>query len=82
MALLKIVCPHCYRESANSLVCTSLGCGKRIAMPVRLFPRSRALYAAHQYPKPADGILDRFVHNAHRDARRFHERNRGKPNAN
>jgi len=42
MALLKIVCPHCYRESANSLVCTSLGCGKRIAMPVRLFPRSRA----------------------------------------
>jgi len=42
MALLKTVCPHCYRESANNLVCTSLGCGKRIAMPVRLFPRTRA----------------------------------------
>ena len=42
MALPKTVCPHCYRESANSMVCTSLGCGKRIAMPVRIFPRGRA----------------------------------------
>lgn len=42
MALPKTVCPHCYRESANNLVCTSLGCGKRIAMPVQLLPRRRA----------------------------------------
>jgi hypothetical protein len=42
MALLKTICPHCFRESANSLVCTSLGCGKRIGAPVRLFPRTRA----------------------------------------
>ncbi len=42
MALLKTVCPHCYRESANSVVCTSLGCGKRIAAPRPVLPRSLA----------------------------------------
>jgi len=47
MALLKTVCPHCYRESANSLVCTSLGCGKRIAAPVFAGRRAKPLSRKH-----------------------------------
>lgn len=39
----KTVCPHCNRESADNQVCTSLGCGKRIDAPVRLFARVRRL---------------------------------------
>jgi hypothetical protein len=37
-----VVCPHCNRYSANDKICTSLGCGKRIAAPVQLFARARA----------------------------------------
>jgi len=39
MSFPKVICPHCNRESADNRVCTSLGCGKRIAAPVRLCAR-------------------------------------------
>jgi hypothetical protein len=39
----KAVCPDCNRESADNQVCTSLGCGKRIDVPVRLFARTQTL---------------------------------------
>ena len=41
MSFTKVICPHCNRESADNRVCTSLGCGKRLAAPVRLFARIR-----------------------------------------
>jgi hypothetical protein len=42
MAQLKTICPHCYRQSADHRICTSLGCGKRIAEPVvKAFTRNR-----------------------------------------
>ena len=41
MSFPKVICPHCNRESADNRVCTSLGCGKRLAAPVRLFARIR-----------------------------------------
>jgi hypothetical protein len=37
----KVICPHCNRQSADKLVCTSLGCGKKIDAPVLLFARTR-----------------------------------------
>lgn len=36
-----VVCPHCNLYSANDKICTNLGCGKRLAAPVRLFARTR-----------------------------------------
>ncbi len=56
MALLKAVCPHCYRESANSLVCTSLGCGKRIAVPVRLSSRARTKSVSRKHRAARVGL--------------------------
>jgi hypothetical protein len=41
MPLMTTICPHCNLVSANSQVCTNLGCGKRIADSVQLFARSR-----------------------------------------
>jgi len=42
----KVVCPHCHLQSANDKVCTNLGCGKRIAEPVRSLTRTRRKPAA------------------------------------
>jgi len=64
MLSLRTVCPHCNRTSADALVCTNLGCGKRIADPVQLFARPgrpvqtrtssvRTLYARSSPPKPS-----------------------------
>jgi hypothetical protein len=53
----KMICPHCNRESANNLVCTNLGCSKRIDAPVRLFARNRALPVGRMgaVPRSPDG---------------------------
>ena len=53
MPLMKTICPHCHLVSANSQVCTNLGCGKRIAASVQLFARTRRSLPT----RPAQSLL-------------------------
>ena len=49
---MKTICPHCHLVSANSQVCTNLGCGKRIAASVQLFARPRRSLPARAAAEP------------------------------
>lgn len=39
----RIICAHCNRESANKIVYTNPGCGRKIAGPIQLFAHARKI---------------------------------------
>jgi hypothetical protein len=61
MPLMKTICPHCHLVSANSQVCTNLGCGKRIAASVQLFARTRRSLPA----RPPQSLVRRTPSHSH-----------------
>ena len=53
-----VICPHCNRQSADKLVCTNLGCGKKITAPVQLFARARSVHTMRSSGSSSAGSTD------------------------